>query len=54
VQRHLTHRGFNPGVADGVFGRRTAAAVKEFQRRTAVLKANGVVTSETWHTLFHS
>lgn len=54
VQRHLLHRGFNPGVADGVFGRRTAAAVKEFQRWSGVLKANGVVTSQTWHTLFHA
>ena len=31
VQRGLAARGFDPGPADGVYGRRTAAAVKAFQ-----------------------
>jgi peptidoglycan hydrolase-like protein with peptidoglycan-binding domain len=37
LQRVLTMKGYPLGVADGVFGRRTAAAVKQFQRRAAIV-----------------
>jgi peptidoglycan hydrolase-like protein with peptidoglycan-binding domain len=52
VQRRLIDRGFKPGYADGVFGRRTAAAVKEFQRSQGFLKATGVVDVHTFSALF--
>jgi len=52
VQRRLIDRGFRPGYADGVFGRRTAAAVKEFQRSQGFLKATGVVDVRTFSALF--
>jgi cell wall-associated NlpC family hydrolase len=32
VQRRLSLHGFNPGPADGVFGRRTEAALRSFQQ----------------------
>jgi len=52
VQARLTARGFKPGRADGVFGRKTAAAVKEFQRSQGFLKATGVVDVHTFSALF--
>ena len=52
VQGHLNHRGFDAGVVDGIFGRRTKAAVKEFQESQGFLKANGVVNGDTFGALF--
>tara|TARA_R110001599_G_C11740005_1_gene607780 strand:+ start:207 stop:506 length:300 start_codon:yes stop_codon:yes gene_type:complete len=52
VQARLTARGFKPGHADGVFGRKTAAAVKEFQRSQGFLKVTGVVDVHTFSALF--
>lgn len=37
-------------VTDGVFGRRTEAAVREFQRRSGLV-ANGVVGRQTWEAM---
>ena len=46
IQKALAKRGFDPGPADGVWGRRTIAAVKAFQESKG-LKADGVVGPET-------
>ncbi|MEM9632659.1 MAG: peptidoglycan-binding protein [Pseudomonadota bacterium] len=42
VQRSLADRGYDPGPADGIWGRRTAAAVKAFQRSEG-LTQSGVI-----------
>ncbi|MES0884205.1 peptidoglycan-binding protein [Roseibium sp. SCP14] len=42
VQRSLAARGFDPGPADGIWGRRTAAAVKAFQRSEG-LTQSGII-----------
>tara|TARA_R110002072_G_scaffold26425_9_gene87410 strand:- start:64 stop:681 length:618 start_codon:yes stop_codon:yes gene_type:complete len=52
VQGHLNHRGFDAGVVDGIFGRRTKAAVKAFQESQGFLKTNGVVDGDTFGALF--
>ncbi len=36
LQTQLRSKGFNPGAADGVFGARTANAVREFQRASGL------------------
>ncbi len=48
VQHHLRGKGFNPGDIDGVYGRRTEAAIKSYQR-----KANLGVGGLTHETLKH-
>ena len=52
IQGHLNHRGFDAGVVDGIFGRRTKAAVKKFQESQGFLKVNGVVNGDTFGALF--
>lgn len=52
VQGHLNHRGFDAGVVDGIFGKRTRAAVKKFQKSQGFLKVNGVVNGDTFGALF--
>jgi hypothetical protein len=52
TQRRLRERGFSPGAADGVFGKRTADAVRAFQETQGFLKVNGVVNVNTFATLF--
>jgi len=51
VQRHLNSLGYESGPVDGIFGRMTAEAVKEFQF-VAQLKANGIVDKATWNRMF--
>jgi uncharacterized protein (TIGR02594 family) len=46
TQRRLLALGFNPGPLDGIMGRRTIAAVKEFQASKG-LTADGVVGAKT-------
>jgi uncharacterized protein (TIGR02594 family) len=46
IQRALKSQGYDPGPLDGIWGRLTMAAVKEFQSRNG-LPADGVVTPET-------
>lgn len=52
IQGHLNHRGFDAGVVDGIFGKRTQAAVEKFQKSQGFLKANGVVDGNTFGALF--
>jgi len=50
VQRALAGAGFDPGPVDGRMGKKTKAAVKEFQRRNN-LTADGVIGERTWSYL---
>ena len=52
VQSRLNDRGFDAGVVDGIFGKRTRAAVKQFQESQGFLKVNGVVDGNTFGALF--
>ena len=45
-------RGFDAGTVDGIFGRRTAKAVREFQKSQGFLKVTGVVNGDTFGALF--
>ncbi len=50
VQLALTAQGFDPGSADGSFGKKTAAAVKAFQE-SASLEPTAKVDAKTWTEL---
>lgn len=50
LQRLLIHYGFNPGPVDGIVGRKTINAVKQYQRRKG-LKVDGIVGPNTWRSL---
>lgn len=52
AQAHLRHRGYAPGPVDGIYGRRTAAAVQKFEKAMGFLKPNGVLDRSTWTALF--
>ena len=52
VQQRLRDRGHDAGGIDGVFGSRTKAAVKSFQKAVGFLRPNGVVDRSTWDALF--
>ena len=52
VQGKLVERGFNPGPVDGIFGKKTVSAVREFQKTQGFLKVTGVVNGETFGCLF--
>tara|TARA_R100001244_G_scaffold18125_2_gene19134 strand:- start:260 stop:865 length:606 start_codon:yes stop_codon:yes gene_type:complete len=52
AQSRLKDRGHDPGGIDGVFGPKTKAAVKSFQRSLGFLRPNGVVDGSTWDALF--
>jgi len=52
VQGKLAERGFNPGPVDGVYGKKTGDAVREFQRTQGFLKVTGVVNGDTFGALF--
>jgi uncharacterized protein (TIGR02594 family) len=51
IQQRLAHKGFDPGPVDGVWGRRTEAAVRAFQSANGLL-ADGIVGPITFKALF--
>lgn len=51
LQDLLNHFGYHL-VVDGIFGSRTEAAVREFQR-SYNLSVDGIVGSQTWSTLLY-
>ncbi len=50
LQLSLTRTGFTPGNIDGVFGRRTAEAVRRFQEANR-LTSDAIVGRRTWEAL---
>ena len=50
IQRALKNAGFYKGTVDGKPGKRTKAAIREFQRSKG-LKADGVVGKRTWQKM---
>lgn len=53
IQQRLAQLGFDPGPLDGVRGRRTIVAVKQFQTSRG-LEADGMVGRETLRALFEN
>ncbi|MFB5191832.1 peptidoglycan-binding protein [Alicyclobacillus fastidiosus] len=51
VQQELSEEGYNIGTADGDFGPKTLAGVKEFQKAHG-LTVDGIVGPQTWNALF--
>ena len=51
IQQALKDQGFDPGGIDGVWGRKTIAAVKEFQKQQG-LNPDGIVGPKTRAALF--
>lgn len=51
LQKQLHHLGFDPGVIDGVWGRRTQAAVRAFQAKHGLV-VDGIVGPKTFKALF--
>ena len=51
IQHELARKGFDPGVIDGIWGRRTESAVRAFQAANGLL-ADGIVGPITWKALF--
>ncbi len=50
IQQRLKDLGYDPGPVDGIYGSKTAAAVKVFQQRSG-LTQDGVVGPQTWNAL---
>jgi N-acetylmuramoyl-L-alanine amidase len=50
IQNKLNELGYNVGTADGIFGAKTAEAVKQFQRDQGI-KADGIVGPQTLKAL---
>ncbi|MEG4501419.1 peptidoglycan-binding protein [Microcoleus sp. F10-C6] len=50
LQVRLEMQGYDPGPIDGIFGARTATAVKSFQEYKGLM-ANGMVDETTWKAL---
>lgn len=51
IQQALKNKGFDPGAIDGIWGRRTIAAVQRSQRQQG-LEADGIVGPKTSAALF--
>lgn len=47
LQIRLETMGFKPGPIDGIFGKKTVGAVKEFQKSKGI-KVDGIVNQKTW------
>lgn len=50
LQRRLNSLGHDAGAADGIFGRRTASALKSYQRAEGLI-VDGIAGPQTWSTL---
>ena len=50
LQEQLKALGYDPGASDGVYGERTANAVRRFQQANG-LDVDGVVGPQTWGSL---
>ncbi|MBI4352789.1 MAG: peptidoglycan-binding protein [Candidatus Omnitrophica bacterium] len=50
VQRALARAGFDPGPVDGRAGKKTKAAIKDFQKRHS-LAVDGIIGERTWALL---
>ena len=50
IQKRLKELGYNPGKADGVFGKKSKEALKNFQKGRG-LKADGIPGKNTLKTL---
>jgi len=50
IQQRLKDLGYDPGPVDGIYGSKTASAVKLFQSRSG-LTQDGVVGPQTWNAL---
>lgn len=50
LQKLLNQRGYNCGTADGIFGAKTEAAVKAFQKANG-LSVDGICGKKTWAAL---
>jgi|RhiMethySRZTD1v2_1073278.scaffolds.fasta_scaffold1039905_1 uncharacterized protein (TIGR02594 family) len=53
IQHELARKGFDPGVIDGIWGRRTEGAVRTFQASNGLV-IDGIVGPVTWQKLFGS
>jgi uncharacterized protein (TIGR02594 family) len=53
IQHELARKGFDPGVIDGIWGRRTERAVRLYQASKGLL-VDGIVGPVTWKSLFGS
>lgn len=51
IQQALKDKGFDPGEIDGIWGRNTIAAVKQFQKQQG-LEVDGIVGPQTTAALF--
>ena len=54
AQQRLNGLGFNVGVVDGRFGRKTKRGVKGFQRAMPPLVVDGVIGGKTWQRMWGS
>ena len=50
LQRELKARGYDPGQIDGIYGKKTARAVRRFQKDMG-LKVDGIAGKRTFHAL---
>ncbi len=52
AQRALAAKGYSPGSIDGIFGSKTLAATKAFQRSHGLV-VDGIIGPKTWYALLH-
>ena len=50
-QQQLKKKGFDPGKTDSIYGQKTEAAVKDFQKANDLI-VDGIVGQKTWNKLF--
>lgn len=54
IQVFLREQGLYRGAIDGIYGQKTAAAVRVFQKRYTSLCNNGVVGQKTWRVILNT